>query len=58
MENQNQESPENQDKKVAKLGSLENPEVYQNVPGQVIPILEKEFDDFDNEAQQVPSRRY
>jgi sulfite reductase beta subunit-like hemoprotein len=33
-----------------KLGSLENPEVYENVPGHVIPILEREFDDFDNEA--------
>ena len=28
-------------------GSLENPEVYENVPGQVIPILEREFEDFD-----------
>ncbi len=42
---------ENQAKKEAKLGSLENPEVYRNVPGQVIPILEREFDDFDNEAR-------
>src|ERR687894_512409 len=33
-----------------KLGSLENPEVYENVPGHVIPILEREFDDFDTEA--------
>jgi sulfite reductase beta subunit-like hemoprotein len=32
-------------------GSLENPEVYENVPGHVIPILEREFDDFDTEAQ-------
>ena len=31
-------------------GSLENPEVYENVPGHVIPILEREFDDFDSEA--------
>src|SRR5687767_2960243 len=31
-------------------GSLENPEVYENVPGHIIPILEREFDDFDNEA--------
>src|ERR687894_756466 len=31
-------------------GSLENPEVYDNVPGHVIPILEREFDDFDSEA--------
>jgi sulfite reductase (ferredoxin) len=33
-----------------KLGSLENPEVYEDVPGHVIPILEREFDDFDTEA--------
>jgi sulfite reductase beta subunit-like hemoprotein len=31
-------------------GSLENPEVYESVPGHVIPILEREFDDFDTEA--------
>src|SRR5918911_4154104 len=31
-------------------GSLENPEVYENVPGHVIPIIEREFDDFDTEA--------
>jgi sulfite reductase beta subunit-like hemoprotein len=33
-----------------KRGSLENPEVYDNVPGHVIPVLEREFDDFDTEA--------
>ena len=33
-----------------KEGSLENPEVLQNVPGHVIPILQHEFDDFDTEA--------
>jgi sulfite reductase beta subunit-like hemoprotein len=33
-----------------KTGSLENPEVIENVPGHVIPILEKEFDDFDTES--------
>ena len=32
-------------------GSLANPEVIENVPGHVIPILEQEFDDFDNEAE-------
>ena len=32
-------------------GSLENPERYENVPGHVIPILEREFDDFDTEAE-------
>jgi sulfite reductase beta subunit-like hemoprotein len=31
-------------------GSLENPEVYEDVPGHVIPILEREFEDFDTEA--------
>jgi sulfite reductase beta subunit-like hemoprotein len=31
-------------------GSLENPEVYENIPGHVIPILEREFDDFDTRA--------
>jgi len=31
-------------------GSLENPEVYDDVPGHLIPILEREFDDFDTEA--------
>jgi sulfite reductase beta subunit-like hemoprotein len=34
-----------------KTGSLENPEVLENVPGHMIPILEREFDDFDNEAE-------
>src|SRR3954470_19926783 len=34
-----------------KPGSLENPEVYKNVPGHVIPILEREFEDFDTRAQ-------
>jgi len=31
-------------------GSLENPEVYENVPGHFIPAIEREFDDFDTEA--------
>src|SRR4051812_21031810 len=31
-------------------GSLENPEVLENVPGHVIPIIEREFDDFDSET--------
>src|ERR1700760_156528 len=31
-------------------GSLETPEVIENVPGHVIPILEREFDDFDTES--------
>jgi sulfite reductase beta subunit-like hemoprotein len=33
-----------------RTGTLENPEAYENVPGHVIPIIEREFDDFDNEA--------
>ncbi|MDQ3933383.1 MAG: nitrite/sulfite reductase [Actinomycetota bacterium] len=33
-----------------RTGSLNNPEVVENVPGHVIPVLEKEFDDFDTEA--------
>src|SRR6476660_7295783 len=33
-----------------RVGSLENPETYEDVPGHVIPILEREFDDFDTEA--------
>jgi sulfite reductase beta subunit-like hemoprotein len=33
-------------------GTLENPEVHEDVPGHVIPILEREFDDFDTEAAQ------
>jgi sulfite reductase beta subunit-like hemoprotein len=32
------------------IGSLENPEAYENVPGHVIPVLEREFDDFRSEA--------
>jgi sulfite reductase (ferredoxin) len=31
-------------------GSLQNPEVIDDVPNHVIPVLEKEFDDFDTEA--------
>jgi sulfite reductase beta subunit-like hemoprotein len=33
-----------------RLGSLENPEILKDVPGHIIPILEKEFDDFDTES--------
>ena len=35
----------------ARPGSLENPEIREDVPGHVIPILQREFDDFDNEAE-------
>ena len=38
-----------------RAGTLENPETYENVPGSVIPIIEREFDDFDNEAEQFLS---
>ena len=38
-----------------RVGTLENPETYENVPGHVIPIIEREFDDFDNEAEQFLS---
>jgi sulfite reductase beta subunit-like hemoprotein len=34
-----------------RVGSQENPETYVNVPGHIIPIIEREFDDFDNEAE-------
>src|SRR5579875_3641338 len=36
--------------KAPRTGSLENPEVVENVPGHVIPVLEREFDDFDTES--------
>lgn len=34
----------------AARGTLEDPEVLQNVPGHLIPILQREFDDFQTEA--------
>ena len=34
-----------------RAGSLSNPEVREDVPGHIIPIIEREFDDFDNEAE-------
>ena len=37
-------------KRKGKAGSLDNPEIREDVPGHIIPILEREFDDFDNEA--------
>jgi len=39
-----------QSKHPGRAGSLDNPEVVQDVPGHVIPILEREFDDFDTES--------
>lgn len=32
-------------------GTLSNPEVVEDVPGHIIPIIASEFDDFDNEAE-------
>jgi len=40
-----------------RLGTVENPETYENVPGNVIPIIEREFDDFDNEAEEFLAER-
>ena len=34
----------------AQRGTLSDPEVLQNVPGHVIPILQREYDDFKTEA--------
>ena len=34
----------------AARGTLEDPEVVQNVPGHIIPILQREYDDFKTEA--------
>jgi len=36
--------------KKGRPGSLSNPEEIKDVPGHVIPIIEREFDDFDSEA--------
>jgi sulfite reductase beta subunit-like hemoprotein len=35
---------------VAPRGTLEDPEVLQNVPGHIIPILQREYDDFKTES--------
>jgi sulfite reductase beta subunit-like hemoprotein len=40
-----------------RTGTLENPETYANVPGHIIPIIEREFDDFDSEAEEFLSGR-
>src|SRR4051812_40812962 len=36
---------------IGRKGTLKNPEVYENVPGHIIPAITQEFDDFDNEAE-------
>jgi sulfite reductase beta subunit-like hemoprotein len=33
-----------------RVGTLTNPERYDNIPGHLIPIIEQEFEDFDSEA--------
>src|SRR6266480_4469716 len=48
-------APTEQTPRKGRKGSLENPESVENVPGHVIPILEREFDDFDNEAEKFLS---
>jgi sulfite reductase beta subunit-like hemoprotein len=48
-------APTEQTPRKGRKGSLENPEIIENVPGYVIPILEREFDDFDNEAEKFLS---
>ncbi len=35
---------------MARTGTIANPEVLEDVPGHIIPIIHREFDDFDNEA--------
>src|SRR4051794_33826963 len=36
---------------VRRQGTLDNPEVVEDVPGHIIPILERDVDDFHNEAE-------
>ena len=45
-----QVSPGGKSTHKGKAGALNNPEVLTNVPGHVIPIIEREFDDFETEA--------
>jgi sulfite reductase beta subunit-like hemoprotein len=33
-----------------KIGAVDNPELIENVPGRIIPIVEQEFEDFQTEA--------
>ena len=40
-----------------RVGTLENPESYANVPGHIIPIIEREFDDFESEAEEFLADR-
>ena len=50
MEPTSVQTPE-ETKRRGKPGSLDNPEIYDDVPGHVIPILEREFADFDTRAE-------
>src|SRR3954453_17025406 len=45
------ESPMEPTSAAGRPGTLENPEVREDVPGHIIPIIEREFDDFDTESQ-------
>src|ERR1700754_4397106 len=40
-----------------RVGTLDNRETYENARGPVIPIIEREFDDFDNEAEEFLAGR-
>ncbi len=42
----------------SRTGSLDNPEVLENVPGHVIPIIAREFDDFDTESTRYLAGQY
>src|SRR5579862_8595999 len=47
---QGQDQTDGHNGATGRTGSLDNPEVIENVPGHVIPILAREFDDFDTES--------
>src|SRR5579864_9558174 len=47
---QGQDQTDGHNGATGRTGSLENPEVIEDVPGHVIPILQREFDDFDTES--------
>ena len=50
MEPASLDSAKSQHPHAGREGSLENPELIENVPGHVIPVLQREFDDFDTES--------
>src|SRR5579863_8427918 len=47
---QGQDQTDGHNGATGRTGSLEKPEVIDHVPGHVIPILQREFDDFDTES--------